>query len=449
MLAYLLIFIEMIPKSFISLLYIFLIYNQAEASNSGSVPAKGNNSGSRKNNQAGKKDKKLRKPIQSSATNSSSNTNNRVAVDTIVGKHMTGYQGWFTCENGNAARHWFQKGGNQLVIDMLPDVSEYNPDELCTLSGYEDSNGKPIKVFSSQSPGIVDTHFKWMQQYGIDGVFVQEFITTLKDRPEHRLNVTKNVKNSAEKYGRAWAIMFDASGASKDTLSILQKVMPDFKDLITNSPMYLHEHGKPLVAVWGFGGEAGGKHLHDAKYAIQVVEYLKNQGFSVFGGMVESIWKEKYKKDSTWTKLINSLDVLSPWMVGNQMDSEGLKKKVESEMELLKDTNIIYSPVIYPGFSWGNLKDEKINKIPRNGGEFYDKHASAAIKAGAKTLYTAMFDEVDEGTAILKTIAKQSQLPKSGKFVSLDIDGKDIDSDFYLRKAGEITSRLKAAVAQG
>jgi hypothetical protein len=135
-------------------------------------------------------------------------------------------------------------------------------------------------------------------------------------------------------------------------------------------------------------------------------------------------------------------------MVGNQMDSEGLKKKVESEIELLKDANIIYSPVIYPGFSWGNLKDEKINKIPRNGGEFYEKHASAALKGGAKTLYTAMFDEVDEGTAILKTLAKKSQLPKSGKFVSLDIDGKDIDSDFYLRKAGEITSRLKDAVAQ-
>jgi hypothetical protein len=360
---------------------------------------------------------------------------------------MAGYQGWFTCENGTAANHWFVKGGNQLVIDMLPDVSEYNPEDLCNLTGYKDSNGKPTKVFSSQSPGIVDTHFNWMQQYGIDGVFVQEFLQVLKTQKglDWRLNVTKNVKNSAEKFGRAWALMFDASGASKDTLTTLQKVMPYFKDLIINSPMYLHENGKPLVAVWGFGGEEG-RHLSNATYAIQVVEFLKNQGFSVFGGMVQDAWKEKYQRDSAWTKLINSLDVLSPWMVGSKLDYESLKSKVESEMELIKDANVIYSPVIFAGFSWANLKNESLNEIPRNGGNFYDKHASAAINAGAKTLYTAMFDEVDEGTAILKTIARKDQLPTSGSFLPLDIDGFDLDSDFYLRKAGEISSRLKIAV---
>jgi hypothetical protein len=227
---------------------------------------------------------------------------------------MVGYQGWFTCENGTAAKHWVEP---DLSVDMLPDVSEYNSEDLCTLPGYNDSNGNPIKVFSSQTPGIVNTHFEWMKKYGIDGAFVQEFLSKLKTEKglNERLNVTKNVKNSAEKYGRAWAIMFDVSAAAEDSVPILEEVMPHFNDMIKNSPMYLRENGKPLVAVWGIGGEEG-RHLSNPVKALKVVQFLKNEGYSVFGGMVKNTWKDNYGKDSDWTDLVNSFDVVSPWVVG-------------------------------------------------------------------------------------------------------------------------------------
>ena len=60
-------------------------------------------------------------------------------------------------------------------------------------------------------------------------------------------------------------------------------------------------------------------------------------------------------------------------------------------------------PVIFPGFSWHNLKATlPLNQIPRNGGTFYWRQVYNAISAGCTMLYGAMFDEVDEGTAMFK-----------------------------------------------
>lgn len=369
-------------------------------------------------------------------------TQNQVSVDTILGKHMVGYQGWFTCKDGYAEHHWNKP---HLVVDMLPDVSEYDPNDLCILSGYHDRNGDPIKVFSSASQGIVDVHFRWMKEYGIDGVFVQDFLNEMRNQKgiDKRLNITENVKNSAEKYGRAWAIMFDASSTPNDALSILKEVIPQFNQLIQNSPMYLHEHGKPLVAVWGFGGED--KHITDPKKGLEVVKYLKDQGFSVYGGFPKNDWREGYGKDATWTELVNSLDVLSPWTVGSPKDYYSIQRTVESDIERLSGTNVIYSSVIYPGFSWKNLNKGELNSKPRDGGNFYSKWAKASLAGGAKSLYTAMFDEVNEGTAIFKTIAKKEQLPVEGEFVYLDIDGYDLESDHYLKLAGNFSSLVREA----
>jgi hypothetical protein len=212
----------------------------------------------------------------------------------------------------------------------------------------------------------------------------------------------------------------------------------------------LHEHGKPLVAVWGFGGQEG-RHLSNATYALQVVQYLKNEGFSVQGAMADNKWKYNYYKDSAWKMLVQSLDVLNPWLAPNSSDFEEVKSIVANEIEILNDANVICAPWIAPGFSWKNLKrgEKKLNDVPRNGGAYYHKRLSASIQGGARTLYTGMFDEVDEGTAIFKTLAKKDQLPTSGEFLSLDIDGFDLDSGFYLQMAGEFSSKLKAAVARG
>ena len=54
-------------------------------------------------------------------------------------------------------------------------------------------------------------------------------------------------------------------------------------------------------------------------------------------------------------------------------------------------------------------------------------------------LKIAMFDEVDEATAILKAAPRRSDAPDQGYWLTLDADGLDLPSDWYLRVTGEIT----------
>ena len=57
-------------------------------------------------------------------------------------------------------------------------------------------------------------------------------------------------------------------------------------------------------------------------------------------------------------------------------------------------------------------------------------------------LYGAMFDEVDEGTAMFKIVANRKDLPDSPPFVPLDADGCALPSDWYLQLASKTAAML-------
>jgi hypothetical protein len=46
---------------------------------------------------------------------------------------------------------------------------------------------------------------------------------------------------------------------------------------------------------------------------------------------------------------------------------------------------------------------------------------------------------VNEGTAIFKIAPHRADAPEQGYWLTLDADGDDLPSDFYLKLAGEIT----------
>jgi len=92
------------------------------------------------------------------------------------------------------------------------------------------------------------------------------------------------------------------------------------------------------------------------------------------------------------------------------------------------------------------LKGDQPNKIPRNRGEFLWRQACNARAAGATVLKIAMFDEVNESTAIYKVAAKRSDAPDQGYWLTLDADGYDLPSDWYLRLAGEITKMFHGEI---
>ncbi|MHC4638891.1 MAG: glycoside hydrolase family 71/99 protein [Planctomycetota bacterium] len=140
---------------------------------------------------------------------------------TLTDKVMTGYQGWFNCEGDGANlgwTHWAKDrektfGPGNITVDLWPDVSEYDADELYTTTfTYED--GTPARTFSSHNRKTVVRHFKWMTDYGIDGAFVQRFAHSLHDETTryHKNKVLSSAREGANRYGRTYTIMYDLTG---------------------------------------------------------------------------------------------------------------------------------------------------------------------------------------------------------------------------------------------
>eukprot|EP00978_Attheya_sp_CCMP212_P035654 scaffold156434_cov36-Attheya_sp.AAC.1 len=77
------------------------------------------------------------------------------------------------------------------------------------------------------------------------------------------------------------------------------------------------------------------------------------------------------------------------------------------------------------------------------GGDFMWRQIYNALEAGSKQLYVAMFDEIDERTAIFKTAETSAQTPDEGNWLTLDVDGFDVPSDWYLRLMGNATKMLR------
>jgi hypothetical protein len=375
---------------------------------------------------------------------------------------MAGYQGWFRAEgDGTKAKRFAYGNEERSGIDMWPDVSEY---ARTYETPWKLANGQPARFFSSVDKSTVDLHFKWMQQYGLDGVFMQRFFGNT--RPENRNNesvaILKNAFEAASKYKRAVAVMYDLSGlkaSGEDCSSIIE----DWKFLVdqlkvtsqAGQKTYLHHHGKPLVAIWGVG-------FPDRPYNIRniglerLIDFLKND--PVYGNCaimlgVPTGWRELKADcvpDPYLHELIKKSDIVLPWTVQRYTpllhnDMDRYRDDLMDDMKWCREQNIDYVPCVWPGFSWHNLSryefpdDVKpVGSIPRQGGRFYWQQISTALLSGASMLYVAMFDEVNEATAIFKTTDNP---PVSAKTSFINNDGKP--SDHYLWLTGEAAKMLR------
>ena len=78
------------------------------------------------------------------------------------------------------------------------------------------------------------------------------------------------------------------------------------------------------------------------------------------------------------------------------------------------------------------MRGGELGAIPRLKGQFLWSQFRAVKQTGAAMVYVAMFDEVDEGTAIFKC----SNDPPVGKDVSF-LTYEGLPTDYYLRLTGE------------
>jgi hypothetical protein len=169
-------------------------------------------------------------------------------------------------------------------------------------------------------------------------------------------------------------------------------------------------------------------------------------------GGVPSNWRERIKdsrKELEWKGIYESLDGLNPWHVGRWTSINGFEQyyndKIAKDGILCEQLGILYMPVMFPGFSWHNLKNTSspINSIPRLGGRFMWAQAYRySSDDNINTIWMAQFDEVDEGTAIYKVAKDMSEVPDDGKWLTLDADGEALPRDWYLRLCGEAQKML-------
>ncbi len=384
-----------------------------------------------------------------------------VDPSTMTGKLLMGYQGWFsTPGDGSAQNSWVHWFGNNTPdaanahFDFWPDTSELDADELFATS-MTYSNGSPAKLYSAYKQKTVVRHFKWMQDNHLDGVFFQRFLSDLNGANISALRnqVAVNVRVGAETYDRVFAIMYDISGYSTNTL--ISKLTNDWLYLVntqqvTNSPSYLNHNGKPVVAIWGFGFSG---RSDTPQQAQQAIDWFKAAGCTVMGGL-PTHWRTltgDAQTNPAWSNVFRAFDVISPWSVGRYGDNNGADSfRVNQIVPDLADCTshgIDYLPVIFPGFSWANLQQNGLyNQTPRNGGNFYWRQAYNAVRSGCTMVYGAMFDEVDEGTAMYKCAPTAAQLPAQGTFVPLNIDGYNLNSDWYLRLADQAGKMLRGNI---
>ncbi len=383
----------------------------------------------------------------------STTAQNHRTFDSYKGLVMAGYQGWFNTPTDGSNRDWKHYSGKQgfkpgsCNIDLWPDVSEYTTTYPTEFSF---ADGSPAKVFSSADESTVFTHFRWMKEYGIDGVFMQRFVSEVS-KPQGLLHFNK-VFNSAmlaaEKYNRSICVMYDLSGMKAGKA---QAVLADMDDLAAKynfknhkkCASYLYHNQKPLVCIWGVGFNDNRAYgLNDAN---ELIDGLLKRGYSIMIG-VPTRWRElngDTENDQALHLTIKKCDILIPWFVGryDEKSYPGFSTLIPKDLEWCKANHIDYAPLVFPGFSWRNMKGEQTKQIHRNGGSFFWKQISGAIQAKCEMLYVAMFDEMDEGTAIFKGA---SEVPVGdSKFVALE---KSLGNDYYLWLTGEATKMLRKEI---
>ena len=392
----------------------------------------------------------------------------------IIGKVLAGYQGWFNTPTDGSNLNWkhYQTSINGVkrfepgfaTLDYWPDMSEADEDEKY-ITAFTHKDETAAYVYSSANIKTVNRHFEWMNDYGIDGVFFQQFASNLKSnasilKANDNLIFDNIIAAAQENNNRLVSIMYDLSG-SNATSTMVEDVKQHWESLVSRHGVNDHSNNhlltynqKPVVALWGVGFNRTDNYNLDDVQAL--INYFKNDptfgGCSVLLGVPRS-WRTLNSdavNDTQLHTVIRSADIVHPWTPGRYSNISGIdshKNIIIVDKAWCDTENLLYMPVVFPGFSWQNLKKSQgtfssLNSIPRLKGDFLWRQFYNAVDAGAQTLYVAMFDEVDEGTCILKV---DNNPPSSALTQFTNYEG--LPNDYYLWLTGKGGEALRGEIA--
>jgi len=321
-------------------------------------------------------------------------------------------------------------------------------------------------------------------------------VEATKNGDTHSVKVFENCLRAAKENGVAVMLEYDMSGLrSTDGANVLKMISDDWNTLnatyhLTDPkecPQYVWEKGKPLVGIYALGmnrqdtddaGNGVGNFATPEQYET-IIDGM--EGRDNVKGAVSILAGTGYywllnKKDSPagnsdaqdfedWEELYKKVAVIAPWAVGRYSSKAGFathEAQVKQEAQWCKENGVVYAPVSFPGFSWRNLQTQwnregtefdpsfggnKYDACPRLRGKFLWYQMGNYKQWGADALFIAMFDEVDEGTAIYKCAHKDRTPINKNEYLT---DGKflyyedDIDSGYYMYLVGEAAKWMKA-----
>ncbi|KAL6796173.1 hypothetical protein GGI42DRAFT_96264 [Trichoderma sp. SZMC 28013] len=376
-----------------------------------------------------------------------------VDTSTLKGKWLYGYQGWFRKPASGVNNHWSPNGGTpgpgNVEFEFVPDVSQY-PANCLFASTLTAPNGQPVQLYDNTCEGVVDLHFKWMQQYGIDGIIVQRFLSHLTDASF--ITVLNQVEAAAVKYGRGFIVEYDASSGNSATGSVAAQILADYNSKVkpyTTSSAYIHHNGKPAVMVFGIGYTNFAINVTDA---ANIATQLKGAGAYVGYGVPANFGTD-LRANTGFASAYKAANLISPWTVGSYSNGGYLAGYHTTtqipDSQTLQSLGIDHAPLIWPGTSAYHLNGvntpANFDYFPRFNGSFYSTQADAITSLAAKPLFAfnAMFDEINEGTQSLPCL-KNNQLPTNEKFVGYD--NTFADTAFYLELGGQKGAAFAAAV---
>ncbi|MFK0158636.1 xylosidase [Streptomyces sp. NPDC090493] len=368
------------------------------------------------------------------------------AVGDVVGRVTVGYQGWFACKGDgapiNAWWHWAPNSASTPSptnngIKAWPDIRDYTHTYPTAFAAF--GNGHTPALFSSYDQQTVDTHFLWMQQYGIDTAALQRFNPTGGEGPT-RDGMAAKVRSAAEAYGRKFYVMYDVSGWT----NMQSEIKTDWANKMsahTASSAYATQNGRPVVCIWGFGFNDD-KHAFTADACLDVVNWFKNQGCYVIGG-VPTWWRTGTGDSrSGFADVYHALDMISPWMVGRiSTASDADNFYTNATVPDVADCaahGIDYQPCVLPG---------DVAEHQRAHGDFMWRQFYNMVRAGVQGIYISMYDEYNEGNQIAKTAESQAWVPTDSGLLALDEDGTACSADYYLRLTGDGARMLNGTLA--
>ena len=408
-------------------------------------------------------------------------------LNNMIGKGVTGYQAWFKAPS-NDWHHWgtgtpgpgnanstgsYQPGN--VNVELWPagweDYLAHSANLVNT--GFRMHDNSIAKLFNSHDRPVIRTHFKWMQEAGIDGAAVQRFFeetptSSLSDSSNHLITI----RNAAEEFGRIFYVMYDMSAAGRyNQDTVIQRIQNDWQlnieNKVINSPNYAQAEGKPVVCIWGVHANESTDNNRYIKVeaTIQLVNWFRERGCYVIAGIPDAqFWRTDQGRHSRGREMYGSFDMISPWYIGggieNIIDSRlpnGVDFCKANTRSWANNTPIAFMPTVWPGFAWTNMNGNtgQPNATPRDGGRHIWRQIQGYLNHESnrnneiKSLYLAMFDEYDEGTNWMKGGVDYFDVPLNQYFKTHSADGLWLSSDYYMRMAKASIEAFKKRMTAG